>query len=160
MGKKIFKEKQRFRSIDIIAMVIFFIVIISYKLITEIITWDGNYINEIICVILLALFGGILYYLLKMRIKVSVDEENIKFKMTPWHAQTQKINWKNIQSCKIVRTPISAQWHGGNISFRHEKRFSLSGRNGIHLVTKDGKEYFIGSRRIDELKNAIEKVFK
>lgn len=88
--------------------------------------------------------------------KVRISKDDIRFKMTPWQSKYHKIRWRNVNNCSIVQTSPLAEWHGSNISFCNEKRFTLSGNNGISLTTKDGKKYFIGSRKLEELEQAIQ----
>lgn len=60
-----------------------------------------------------------------MKLKVSISEKSIKFKMDSFQSQSQKIKWKYIDELSIVRTPLFAQWHGGNITFDGSKKFTL-----------------------------------
>lgn len=99
--------------------------------------------------------GGWLYYLVQLRLKVKISSKSIKFQMAPFHASSRKIKWKEVKKCTIVRTPKVAQWHGSNLSYGAESRFSLSGRNGLSLTTNDGRKYFIGCRDVDGLQEAM-----
>ncbi len=160
MAKKIFKERQRFNSMEVIILIGFLMFGICYRLITGLMNSSSNFSTQLVCIAVLVLFGLLIKFLLKMELRVWVSEKSLNFKMFPWHSKKQKILWKNVQSCEIITTPIIAQWHGGNISFNHEKRYTLSGRNGVLLMTKDGNEYFIGSRKLDKLKRAVEKALR
>lgn len=155
MGKKIFKEEQAFRSVDIVLFILFFMLLVLGKLVREVSLHNGSNIEGIISMLLLCLGVGCIWMLYRLKMKVAVLEDGIKFKMTPWHTATQKIYWKDVETCAIITTSTFAQWHGGNISFGRQKIFSLSGRNGLHLVKKDGTEYFIGSRKLVELEEAV-----
>lgn len=159
MAKKIYKEKQRFGSVEMIAILILSMGLLIYSLFNSLMAHNGAFTYvEWSCVSLLLMLGGFLWYLLQLQLSLSISENGIQFKMKPLHNKKRMIAWEEIDSCEIVKTPKLAQWHGGNITFNHEKRFSLTGRNGIHLVTKDGEEYFLGSRKLSELRKAIEKV--
>ena len=160
MSKKIFKEKQGFRNTEVIVLISILMLGITYKFI-QVLILSGAEFNtiQVTCLVLIISLGVFLRFLLKMKLSLSVSEKNLKFKMTPIHSGKQKVCWDDVQSCEIIETPLTAQWLGGNINFNHEKRYTFCGRNGVRLTTKDGQEYFIGSRRLGELKKAIEKAF-
>ena len=94
--------------------------------------------------------GLSLWILLQLKFKVSISETRIKYKMFPLHYKPQRITWDEIESCEIVKTPYYAQWHGANISY-NQSWFSLTGRNGLSIRTKDGRSLFIGCKDMDGL---------
>ncbi len=160
MAKKIYKEKQRFNSIEVTLFIVFFMLMTLVKLIRDISTHDTSQVEGLVCISLLALGALVLRMLYQSELKLCITDEYIKFKMTPWHANTQKIAWQDIESCEVVRTSNYAQWHGGNIAFGHQKNFSFSGKNGLHFITNDGTSYFIGSRNLDALELAATTAFQ
>jgi hypothetical protein len=159
MKKKYFKEKQQFNNIEIYAILIFSMGLLIFSMFNGLQNhhWAFTYV-EWSTLGLLLILGGYLWYLTHLRLHISLTEEGIHYKMRPLHQKKRKIPWKMVASCEVIKTSGVAQWHGGNITFNHEKRFTLSGRNGLHVVTVDGREYFIGTKRVEELKNAVEKV--
>ncbi|MFT5833218.1 MAG: hypothetical protein ACI97N_000845 [Cognaticolwellia sp.] len=94
--------------------------------------------------------GVSLWVLLQLKLKVSINDKHIEYKMFPIHYKTQRITWDEIESCEIIETSYYAQWHGGNIRF-NEAWFSLTGRNGLAIRTKAGKSLFIGCKNVTEL---------
>jgi hypothetical protein len=98
----------------------------------------------------------LIWWLINLKLKVVVSEKNIKFKLSPIHPKKRSIPWQEIARCEIVETPEAAQWSGGNITFNHEKRYSLTGRNGLSITTKKGKNFFIGCSDLAGLKEAID----
>lgn len=105
---------------------------------------------------LILLFGGYGWWLAHLRLKVVVNDQWIKFKMSPFHAKSQKIRWEEVAVCKVVKTPRAALWHGGNIRFSGEYCYSLTGRNGLAILTKDGRRFFIGCNDVDELAESLD----
>ncbi len=160
MAKKVFKESQNFRNAEIICGLIIMLGLISYKLVKEVFINGGAYMTDVmICLGMFAVVGVALWFMIKrFRLKTAVTKKGIQFKMAPLHNQKRKIKWEEIDSCRLEKTPLVAQLHGGNISFQRERFFSFSGRNGVHVATKDGDSYFIGSQRPEELKQAIQKM--
>jgi hypothetical protein len=105
------------------------------------------------------ILGFLLWGLRQLKLKVSINDKRIKYRMFPLHDKTQRIAWDEVESCEIVKTPYFAQWHGGNIRFDRESWYSLTGRNGLSIKTKDGRSLFIGCRNVDKLKQYFAKTF-
>lgn len=102
--------------------------------------------------------GGWFWWLRRLELKVSINDRRIKFKMSPFHQKSKRINWDEVASCKVVKTPLAAQWHGSNLHLLDEHWFSLSGRNGLSLLTRDGQSYFIGCKDVDGLAHFLRKL--
>lgn len=158
MAKKLFKEKQQFKSIEIIALVVLTMVGVAYKMVSELLQPSADFGFTIsLCVVLLVLLGYTLKYFYELRLKITVNAKHISFSMPPFKRRKEKIKWEDVIDCEIIETPLINQWHGGNISFNREKRYSFNGRNGVRITTKNGSEYFIGSNKLNNLKEAIYK---
>jgi len=158
MSKKLFKEKQQFKGMEIIALIAFLMLGVISKLVSEILQPSEAYLFTLsICIGTLAVLGFTLRYLLKLRLKIVVKQDHISFSMPPLQKSKEKIKWEDVTTCEMIKTPLLAQWHGANISFNNEKLYSFNGRNGVHIATKNGKEYFIGSKKPEALKDAIQK---
>ena len=107
----------------------------------------------------IAAFMAISFWGLKrLQLKVSINEKRIKYKLSPIHKESQKIRWEEVASCEVVKTPLAAQWHGGNISFGGESLISLTGRNGLSIKTKKGKRIFIGCKEVDDLRVSLDQI--
>ncbi len=160
MAKKIYREKQTFNNRFLTIALAVLGLLVMGRMVSEVVNPGDRLITVMIAgVLVITILGGWLWYLYNLRLKVTVSEETITFKMKPWQGKKQRIAWDDVQCCEIIQTPELAQWQGGNITFNHERRYSVSGRNGLHLITKDGKEYFVGSSKLNELKDALKKVF-
>lgn len=101
---------------------------------------------------------GAIAWLRAVKLKVEVTQKDIKYKLYPLHAKKQSIPWEEVAECKIVSTPEAAQWCGGNITFADEKRYSLSGRNGLAIKTVQDENYFIGFQDVSKLQQIVEKL--
>lgn len=104
--------------------------------------------------------GMLIWWLSRLQLKVEFNAKYIKFKMSPVHMNKKVLLWKDIKRFGIIETSEAAQWSGGNITLRQEKRISLTGRNGLALKTKQGAYFLIGCQDIDKLKHALEKLEK
>jgi len=156
MAKKIFKEEQRFGEFDLVIVLGLFSLVILYFLSKEFMISDNDYfISEISSILLLSVIGYWVYVLFKSQLKTTISKKSIKVRFHNWRTTKQKIQLDQIQNYSIIKTPLSNKWHGGNIFFGYEKYYSLCGRNGLSITTKDGKQYFIGSKSLAELESAI-----
>lgn len=154
-----FREQQRYSGWQLIALILFLVLGLSYRFI------DQHFIDPVPTPIgvlpyaaLMALLLGALVYLLKVRVFIFANKEHICVSRFPWTRHPVCVKWSDVAACEIVRSPLLAQWSGSNIHLDHEKVFSVCGRNGIHLTTQEGEGLFIGSRRPDDLEDFIQKV--
>ncbi len=99
--------------------------------------------------------GGYWWWLHQLELKWSITDKGIKFRMEPLQDKARKIPWEEVVSCRVYKTPQAALWHGGNLHFGTELWYSLSGRNGLSIQTKDGRQYFLGSRKVDQLADFV-----
>jgi hypothetical protein len=159
MAGKLFKEEQRFSGWMYKGVFLFFILLLGQKFIQGI-YYGASLEKQLVIAGLMLFFGLTVWLFQRLRLKTSISKKSIKVQMYPWQKKKKKINWDNVKRCEIVQTSGMNQWHGGNISFNYERRYSLSGRNGMHITTYAGREYFIGSRKLNELVDAVQEVEK
>ncbi len=160
MAKTIYKEKQKMRRWDVLALLGFFLIGLSYRFI-ETLIYDTDNINILMMYLpWMVLLGVSIYYFLKIELAVKITDDYIGMKYGPFQNKQHKIKWEDISNCEVIETPELAQWNGWNVHFSREKVYSVNGKNGIHLRTNEGEEYFIGSRRLGELKKIIKDKFK
>lgn len=159
MAQKIFKEKQRFRDWEVFALLAFFILALTYKFIDQhLISPTANAMTlGSYLVFLTPLIAG-LVYLWSLKLSVTITDKHISLKYAPLHTKKHKIKWDDIEECEVLKTSPTAAWSGWKVSFNHEKSYSLSGRTGLHLKTKQGEDIIIGVKKCDELKKAVRQV--
>jgi len=159
MDKKIkYKEKNRFNDATLMAMFIVAfgasIAALVYKI------WLKATLTELIVLILVVfIIGGAIYWYSRLRLRVSLNDKRIKYKLSPLHNHSHKIEWSEVESCKIVKSPKMSQWHGSNIRFLGERFFSVTGRNGLEIETKQGQNIFLGFAHVDALRAVLDKIF-
>ncbi len=157
MAKNLFKEKQSHRGKDLIILITILMAATAFGLGKELLSNDTNMLQVVVALaIILALAFGV-HLLLKARIRTSISKKRIAVGYSFWYSKKHKINLEEVESCAVVKTPKANQWHGDNIGYSNENFFSFSGRNGIRLRTKDGRKYFIGTNKVDEMEHAIKK---
>ncbi len=153
-----FKDKQHFNDTLVFAIIGLAFLATIAGLIKTLWIGDLNLMKSLIYLGVLALLGGWFWWLRRLELKVSINQKRIKYKMAPYHAKSKRISWDEVTSCKVVKTPLVAQWHGSNVHFFREKWFSLSGRNGLSLLTRDGEAYFIGCKDVEGLAKFLAKL--
>lgn len=158
MKNVLFREKQRYKDKTILAALGVVVIGTLVGAINHLFQLEINYAVTISLFVVSLLFSILIWWLTKLKLKVVITDKFIRFKMSPIHVKKHTIPWEEIEACDIVKTSAAAQWSGGNITFNHEKRISLTGRNGLALRTKKGDYYFIGCKNIEELRKALEKI--
>ena len=160
MSKKIFKEKQRFGGWEVIALLAFFIIGLTYRFISQ--HWISP-VSDSMSIWTYASFvlplAAALWYLINLNLSVQVTDKNISAKYAPFRGKRHKIKWEDVEECEFLSFRGPARTSGWNVNYDHEKRFSLSGRRGVHLKTKDGENVFIGAKNLNGLKQAISQVY-
>lgn len=150
-----FKEKSRYGDrvvLGAICLAMFALLAVSVK---NMLSPGFDWLYLGVCLAGIVFLGGIFYLLNQTRMKVSINDERIKFKVKPFHQKARRIDWEDVEDCHIVRTNKTEQWHGGNIHLPGEVFVSLVGRNGLSIKTKSGRQYFIGCEDVDGLENAL-----
>ncbi len=161
MAKKIFKEEQDIKK----SLLVFGLGAIILGLVGRF-AWHLYYQSEIFgvteaaYVFFIAVFGLLLFILYRLNMRTAISKKSISVEMSPWYLNKKKIYWRDVESCRIVKTPELAQWNGDNISYGYGQRYTLSGRNGVELKTKAGRTYFIGSIRLNDLEHAVKSIFQ
>lgn len=161
MAKEIFKEKQRFHNWEVIGLLAFLALALTYKFFDQ--QWIHPAANPMsltsYLILMLPLAAG-LWYLLSLRLTVKVTDKYISLKPANWMQKKRKIKWDEVEECEVLKTSPTAQWSGWNISFNHEKNYSFSGRKGLHLKTKQGDDFLIGANKCEELERAVRQAFR
>jgi len=156
MKNKKFSEKQRFNDKLVFILLWAGIGGALFGLVKSFINGEATLLSTITYLSIVSGLGFLFWWLRRLQLKISVNNKRIKYKMSPIHNKSQRIAWDEVASCEILRTPLAAQWHGSNIRYGGESWFSLTGRNGLSVETKDGRRFFIGCENVDELAAALD----
>jgi hypothetical protein len=156
MATKLHKEKQYFNDKAVFGLLGLGAAAALGRGIFELFSNNSSLVHSLGMLAIACLLGAILYGLVQLKLKVTVSEKSIKYKLYPFHAKAQKIRWEDVEDCCIVKTPKAAEWHGASVRYNGESRFSLAGRNGLRVKTKDGDKYFIGCSDVDGLQKAMQ----
>jgi hypothetical protein len=156
--KEVFRERQRFNDRLVYLLLSAGMIGVFYCFIIALMQGHISTEKGVLFLIVAIGLAGTIWWLKRLQLKVSVNKNRIKYKMKPFHEKAKKIAWNDIESCKIVRTPYAAQWHGGNVHFGQKFYYSLTGRNGLSIQTKDGRRLFIGCKDVDGLMQVLDRL--
>ncbi|PSR12873.1 MAG: hypothetical protein DA408_10770 [Bacteroidetes bacterium] len=156
MSKQIFVEEQAFKGADLLVLAGIIAASLAYLLVKDMVA--SNFAHPGPDLLALILIIGLVWWmrsLLQQRLKTTVTRKKLICQLTTGATHKEKIPLAKIASCAVVKTPLGAQWSGSNLHYGNEKMFSFTGRNGLAIQTRDGHQYFVGSRRVNELAAAI-----
>lgn len=162
MTKTIYKEEQRFRRWEVIALIVLLLIGTSYHFAELFISgvYDSGPLLFQYALIAIVLVGALAYFL-SIRLIVKIEKEGIRYQYYPWHYKKHLVKWEEIKNVEFVDTPLPAEWSGWAVRLgTPEHTFSVSGRTGLSLDLKDGQQLFIGTQHPDELKAALDDINK
>lgn len=156
---KLHKETQRCHRVEAFLLVgLFFVLSLAFciKLIlnTQIFSISMLMIGLGIVVVT----SCILYYLLALRVDLSISESSIKYKykLYPFVSEKKKIKWKDVEEAQVIETSFGSSLSGWGVHYNTmEKRVSVNGCNGLALRLKNGKSIFLGSQNLSSLRSAL-----
>jgi hypothetical protein len=161
MKNKLFTEKQYFKGKDLVVAVSVLIVLLSYQFIQDVFfAHQQSFLANGLCLIVIVALGWWIKSLYDRQQKTVVTDKKIICKVDSWYKQKKKIPLKDIEGCAVVRTSTAAQWQGVNIESPREEMWSINGRNGLSIETKDGRSIFIGSSKPQEMAQVIKKAMR
>ncbi|MCB0597095.1 MAG: hypothetical protein H6557_14985 [Lewinellaceae bacterium] len=158
MKKTNFKEEQRFRRWEVFALLVLLLIGVSYHFIELHVSgiYDPSVLTLQYALIVLILTGS-LAYLWSIRLILKIDKEGIHYQFFPLHYRKHKVKWEEIENLEFINTPVSSELSGWAVRLgTWERMFSVSGRTGMSLKLKNGKQLFIGTQHPDELKSALD----
>ncbi len=120
--------------------------------------WGYSGMSVVEFIFLTVLLSLMLVALRQIRLTTAIKRKSLRLNSSlPLVNYKHKIKWEEIDHIEVIRTPWWADFSGWNIRFSEaELFFSLHGRNGIRVHLKDGRQYFIGSRQPDALKEMLD----
>lgn len=102
--------------------------------------------------------ASIIFVITKIELKTKVTSKSIDVKLSPFYRSKVKIPHSDVASYRIVETEPFTLRTTKNFNSWFEKRFTLTGRNGVSITTCNGINYFIGTTDPEALKKAMQKV--
>jgi len=103
--------------------------------------------------------AAIIFIITRVKLKTKVTSKGIDVKFSPFYRSKVKIPHNDVASYRIEETQPFQIKTTKNFNYWFEKKFTLTGRNGVSITTCDGNYFFIGSTDPEALKKALKKAF-
>jgi hypothetical protein len=100
------------------------------------------------------------YLISNLKLKIKITSKGIHYRMFPFLKKKRVVKWKDIQSCSVVESPVGTTVDRRLIVNIIERKITLTGNNGISIITKSGDRYLIGSKNPEDLKSALLRAVK
>ena len=149
-----YREVQRFRDLSILGV----LTLCFGGLLFKVFAGSPNFAE---CLLFLSVVGTAIAAFLSIRMETVIDKKGIRYQYFPLHHKKQKISWKEVDSVKVIDTPIVDELSGLNVNFTANKKYCTSTRNkGMEIKLTNGERIFIGSHKIDRLQSFLTTIGK
>ncbi|MDA3954603.1 MAG: hypothetical protein PF485_13225 [Bacteroidales bacterium] len=95
-----------------------------------------------------------------MRLDVDIDEVKITYRYKPFHVKPRIIYWDDVSDFYVRNYKPMREYggHGLQRKMKYGRAFTVSGKNGLQLILKDGKKILFGTQKPQELERIIGKM--
>lgn len=162
MAKLKFKETQRYRHWEVIALLAILTLGTAVRLIVTTVSGEAaSNGNLFLGIFLLASLLLMLAYFIKVRMKVKVDKKGVKYSIYPWQKSKQKIKWEEVENFEIVEMPEQAALSGWSVQYGSRMRgWNMGNKRGLKLDLRNGDHYFLSINNLDDLENILDEIFE
>lgn len=156
---KLHTETQRCHRVEAFLLVgLFFVLSLAFCLKLILNTQIFSTYMLLIGLGIVTITSSLLYYLVALRVELSISESSIKYKyrLYPFLSEKKKIKWKDVEEAQIIETSFGSSMSGWGVHYNTMgKRVSVNGCNGLALRLKNGKNVFLGSQNLLSLRSAL-----
>lgn len=151
---RVFEEKQRFNQWWLYAIFVMVLAVITIAIYRN---TDGltSFHNPLLILGLLAAtlpIGLVLW----MQLETRIDREGIKVNYLPFRSSEKFFPWKEMEQCYVRKYNPLIEYGGWGIRGRGlKKAYNASGNLGIQIVTRDKKNFLIGTRHPGDARAVI-----
>jgi hypothetical protein len=163
MSQLYFCETQRFNQPWIwalnLVMVAFFVYLIIMQLVLDK-PVGNNPAPDFLLVLLFLIPFGIIALFYFIRLETEIRRDGIHYRFPPFIRKIRTYRWEDIKQCYVRKyNPI---WEYGGWGYRVAGKKSgvacnVSGNMGIQIELKNGKKILLGTRKPEEVKEALRK---
>lgn len=91
-----------------------------------------------------------------MRLEVRVTDDRLEFRYFPLHPAWRIVSLDDIRKVESTSYRPIREFGGWGIRFgRRGRAFTVSGTGGVWITLRSGREFLLGSRRPDDLADAL-----
>ena len=162
-GIVIFREVQRFRQTWIWVILLSITALMLYFLIKQVALSEpvgNNPATDWPLIILVIVFGlgfPVFFYFLNLTVEVRTDV--LYYRYFPLQLSFKKITYDSMLKCEVRSYSALKEYGGWGIRYgRYGKAYNVSGNRGVQLEFMNGEKLLFGSKRAEELAQAIQSV--
>lgn len=162
MAHKIYREKQYYLSKIYFKIALAVVGLLAIAIVARLLFDPQLSLEPMLAITLIMAFvflSGLLWFLHRLSLSITVSEKGINFKMKPFHTKKHKLRWQELKECKLIEDPYLMTWNTKRGTSWREKKFTFHGRTGLSITTQSGEKIFIGSKNLPKLKKAIDQGF-
>ena len=165
MNTYYFKELQRVRQIWVYALILAIFGLWIWQLVQQVVMGIpfGTKPAPDVMVILLGIIPiAALALMLTLKLETTVDSNGVSYRMWPFHRNFRQIKAGDIEKWEVKKYSPIGDYGGWGIRVgwgRNGMAFNMSGNMGAWFELKNGKRILIGTRKPEEFKAALEKLF-
>ncbi|HZV70873.1 MAG TPA: DUF6141 family protein [Saprospiraceae bacterium] len=112
---------------------------------------------EILLVFGLTLMLSLLFFSFKLETLIKTDGVYVRF--FPFHISFRHFTWEQIRKANVRQYNALLEYRGWGLrGFGKNRAFNVSGNQGLQLEFEDYKKLLIGTRKPDEIREALQKV--
>ncbi len=159
MAPKVFTEKQHFNQLWLMLLMIVVTSAAAWGFVQQVLLdkpFGNNPAPDIVLIFVLLIPIAIFIFIRIITLHTRVDSHGVSWRFVPLHRKERHKSWKEIDTAEVIRYhPIRDYGGWGYRLGRAGKAYSVSGRNGLHLIFNNGTKLLIGTQKPDELKRVL-----
>jgi hypothetical protein len=153
-----YHEEQRFTQWWIWVMLVgmtFIPIVGIYRQLILGIPFGNNPMPDFGLFIFLALMIGMIIFFRSVRLITDIDDEAVRMRFIPFLVK-KNLKWNEIKSIEVVRYGFVG--YGIRLGSKYGIVYNTNGRDGIAIVTNEGRKFVIGTQNKEEVRSVIEKL--
>ena len=91
-----------------------------------------------------------------IKLTTRIDSEGIRMRFLP--LREKHFRWYNIESAEVINYGFVGGW-GIRVGSKHGTIYNMSGNKGLAIRLKNGKKLVIGTRKPQEMEDAVRQYF-
>jgi hypothetical protein len=160
MKKVIYTDEQKGRSMGIFFLLLFVLALTVSRMVNNLIIGVESAETFPIWaygLVITSLLVGLIYFW-KVRLTIKMGEKSIKAKYFPYSLGKRKIKLDEIDHFTVMDQQVLSKVTGWRIRFSgDEETYALKSKSGIWFDLKDGQKVFIGTRRPEIIRQALDR---
>ncbi len=151
---RVFKEEQAFRQWWLFAILVSSLMITLIQLFSNDLTFQSNYWD--LFGVMLVSFITIIFWV--VRLQTRIDSRGINTRFSPLKIFKKHYSWKDISQCYVRKySPLTEYGGWGIRGLAKGNAYNVSGNIGIQIITKDRKNFLIGTNKPGEARQVIKR---